>query len=1127
MMNGIWKLHWLYVFVLPQFAHLYQSFLTQNTLAVGRRSDPKHSSHSGASKLNTTLGQHKTALDILAGVFTDEGIGQCAHEDDGQDQEAPAVSAHTTVVDDFPELAIDKVNVLSKRNEARTLATGVMHCTLQRLQTERRGKKLLESPSKTAASGELRDDVGEDRLSQLLMLVYPNRCASEPAFVVDTMRRARLENREKELIEALMQHIPREVGRCSKGNENEEAAPASAFLLLSALQMQLAQLKHWHALAQSKAEDEAHSYGALIASTCESLTNLLEPMPLGKLSLQKPWECAALDEISRVLFELMSRDAKLPPGMSLSKRLRDDHVQMLYIALAVQRGSIHDLLVALNRLMSGEDTDELVQVPDQVMKLLKRFSSIHVQCSFALENLLSPATQSCRETRSNTSRPSEAVHELHLRWEMNIQKFPRVIPSDECLEDPPLPAPPALHQHPPPSSLSTRHSTLRTRRQRRRLTVGDRVIAPPDIETNPVLRPGDVGTIISDDRGHMPYRVSGPNGPRQFWFREGHLLPYDDGQPGADSGNGDSDRNAEQDQNPRATGERLPRQDVTFVDSATQVTSFNPEDTVASAAERVERGGDDNTARLEHDHRHALSEAIRAAVRTEAVAVSDDGRFLFICGASIPGIVKVGTGLSSLETGPTDAGKVYAYNAAVGPIEAASTERSQSMVSLAVCQNQVLVFTRQRGSLHVACEALDWDSLKFADPTKTCTFRLPVDFGFFHEQVKPLLSSVNVAVTGNGRRGAVDVEWQENVAASKQDPGSLLEKQMLEWVGSGKSWLQHTGQWYFEVQVQEPSGLCVGFGCRAVYTNSTINRMPCFMFDLANATKLCLAEDGVDLVETAFGMPCKRGDVIGCALAVDEEADVFRVEFSLNGSWAAPFGLAFEGKLTSARSQFRPVVTLEKPAQGNVPRCALSLGGIRELEDEAAMGEGEFKFSPPSGAYTPVAWSTGVPCAVAKVATGTDGEGEAKVEHEVGGAGQVVDYRLDRSLGALPPMTYCEGKVYYVWETEALLPPSQRGDVEGANGVGKELVVDVIDPLQECSRLHRLRFYAGRDGFPRQFPSLSNILAFKLFTNGEELVIIHDSFPETKARETLPLHPQRTVGTLSLQVSCASICLNR
>lgn len=781
--------------------------------------------------MGASVGQHKTALDILAGVFSEDASSSRSSE----------ASTHATVVDDFPELCIDKVNILSKRNEARTLATGVMHCTLQRLQTDFKRSRLLSSPSSSVSvtntdlqskgPAEQTDDLS-DRLTQLLQLVYPRRCAAEPSFVADTLRRVRVEGREAELLEALLGQVPG--GRPEAGHKKERA-PAASFFMFSALQMQLAQLKHWHALAlaQGKAEDDSQSYGALIASTCEGLVSLLEPMPLGSLSRLEPWEVVALNEIAQVLVEMMSREVKIPAGLALPARHRQDHVYMLYIALAIQRGSLHDLLGALTRLIAGEDRDEFVNVPDKVLLLLKRLSNVHVPCSFALKDILLPAEKTVEERFSPSNslqsrRDKHAVpHEIHLRWEMEIKDIPRVDLSKEKPGDA-LPPPPALQQ---PSSLSTRHSTLRTRSQRRRLTVGDRVIAPADIETNPVLRPGDVGTIISDDRGHMPYRVSGPNGPRQFWFREGHLLPYDEGSSPAGP-NGDSEH-AEVPSPGLRLPERRSRQDVTFVDSATQVTSFNQEDTVVQ--DRDVQPSVHPEMDHEPDYHTLLSQFMRDQAGVEALAVSDDGRFLFICGPSVRGIVKVGTGLSSLEAGPTDAGRIYAYNREIGP--ATRSAKNHAFVSLAISQRQVLVFTRQRGSLHVACQALDGDSLECASPANISTFRLPADFGFFHEQVKPVLGSVHVDVSVcASEEGALDVRWAQDAGRSKDDPSSLNRAQELAWVGSGQSWLQHTGQWYFEVQVVEPAGLEVG------YASDTMEDS--FLMDLAAATKVTHTAEG-------------------------------------------------------------------------------------------------------------------------------------------------------------------------------------------------------------------------------------------------------------------------------------------
>ena len=84
--------------------------------------------------------------------------------------------------------------------------------------------------------------------------------------------------------------------------------------------------------------------------------------------------------------------------------------------------------------------------------------------------------------------------------------------------------------------------------------------------------------------------------------------------------------------------------------------------------------------------------------------------------------------------------------------------------------------------------------------------------------------------------------------------------------------------------------------------------------------------DGAD-----FGREWSSGDVVGCAwsLAAGATGNI-TISFSLNGSWDAPMGAAFEG--VHPEGELRPALTLSRGA-----------------EVEVNTGSQPFRFAPPPG----------------------------------------------------------------------------------------------------------------------------------------------------------------------------------
>ena len=58
--------------------------------------------------------------------------------------------------------------------------------------------------------------------------------------------------------------------------------------------------------------------------------------------------------------------------------------------------------------------------------------------------------------------------------------------------------------------------------ERMRLKIGDLVILAGDENQEGILRPGEVGKLLSDDRSDMPFEVAGPRGDKS-WYQTTQL----------------------------------------------------------------------------------------------------------------------------------------------------------------------------------------------------------------------------------------------------------------------------------------------------------------------------------------------------------------------------------------------------------------------------------------------------------------------------------------------------------------------------------------------------------------------------------------------------------------------------
>mmetsp|Transcript_39036 Transcript_39036/g.62990 ORF Transcript_39036/g.62990 Transcript_39036/m.62990 type:complete len:685 (+) Transcript_39036:430-2484(+) len=566
-----------------------------------------------------------------------------------------------TIVNDMTELQLSVASPISAGNVARLLLTNALHASLQALHDQCANLRWSSSVNKSAVEGQ--HDTDTKNLVDLILAAYPQRCSKEPDFVHRIVADAKSEGREEEFANALKSQISKRhvllAGEVSQGTSMESSIPASAFMSMALIEMQINSLDY--AFSFSSAE----SSNKLLSSTCSGLMTLFELMPLGGLCDLADWEHNTLDKISEKLVSL-GKKADREEGFQNS-----DTVNLLLLGLAIQRGSLTAVLSSLIRALEGNSHEPITL--DLVLKsLFQRLSKVELYCPFGADGALTEATS--------------PVSEVHVRW----TNFGQTAKQDDNTNknadgerkdtDGGMRLPVSNGRLPKPVAARNENG------EQRRLQTGDLVMLADPTEVNPALEGTEVGRIFYDDGGLMPFRVCGPKGPSDYWFRESSLVLVSEDD---------------------------------LMEASDLLRTTRPSNKAKGKDESL-----NNKAKIQ-----LVDAALKYTPKScDSIGISEDGRYIYICGESVGGIVKVGSGCNSLGSSPTVEGHVYAStqlstNRYRLPHSSRNTTGRASnsrccFAWIAVIGGRLLLLTRKAGSLNISVEAYDAKSLqKVKNPT--------------------------------------------------------------------------------------------------------------------------------------------------------------------------------------------------------------------------------------------------------------------------------------------------------------------------------------------------------------------------------------------------------------------------
>jgi len=424
----------------------------------------------------------------------------------------------------------------------------------------------------------------------------------------------------------------------------------------------------------------------------------------------------------------------------------------------------------------------------------------------------------------------------------------------------------------------------------------------------------------------------------------------------------------------------------------------------------------------------------------DSIAVSADGKYLYICGRSVNGLMKIGSGMNSWGTSPTLPGRVYARN----QFSMNSCYKKRCNISaVVVVKDRVLVLRRKAGSMYLTMDSYDESTLLRKNlMNKSTRHRLHMDTAFA-EQFVPLKSNTSVDIHLGSKSGHVDIETAEDA--------------VVAWCGNGSSWLSGSGCWYFETTIVTGSDISIGWATPAFF-NAERNQS----FDSAWMFKVyesCIIDEFGN--HKSFGAKIEAGDVIGCAISIDSETSKVEISFSCNGNWQEPMGRAFE--IDSPILFVRPVFLL----QGGPASIRVLCGGVKEFSEENVLDDLPFEYQAPNQSFNPVAWNSG------------SGDKDDSDEDDSDSQVSEEEFQFDEAvLGPLPPIC-SDGRFIYLIQVEESLLPIETEE--------REVVVDILDPIDRLNLVKRKRFplIAG-------FPDPNEFLQWKVLCNGDNILVTYD-----------------------------------
>ena len=349
----------------------------------------------------------------------------------------------------------------------------------------------------------------------------------------------------------------------------------------------------------------------------------------------------------------------------------------------------------------------------------------------------------------------------------------------------------------------------------------------------------------------------------------------------------------------------------------------------------------------------------RGSAARRFVSSSSDGVNLRNLGSRLAMALSQSHASSSSFTNFPDLGRLYAR-------EALSMIQGQARNSNISTSSSSTASSSGRSTIRSVCVPLQvvCDNVTFAE---SCTILEVV------QKVRRLQQKGNAERSGSDAVGIADETWHQYVwehtqaldfvVNTKEDAWIKFHKKMVEVgqitaVNGGVSlqdsgicevqthfptitakgvWLKR-GHWYYEVEVVNAGLAQIGWA-DPYFSPRDQKGLGCGD-DIHS-----WAFDGLRIkrwneTSAVWGRRWKAGDVVGCAVSINAETNTLCIRFSLNGSWDAPMGIAYE-KATFQGTAIRPVITFNSSFS-----CRVLLGEKTEAADGASLLP--TRFDPPA-----------------------------------------------------------------------------------------------------------------------------------------------------------------------------------
>lgn len=864
------------------------------------------------------------------------------------------LGSNNTIVNEIPELRLPSQAHPSEANVARLLLTNTIQASLVQVREYLQGCKSLTSiyaaqqASQNVGAGhggEPANTTERGRALQLLRMVYGRECEEDNTFADSYIEVAEREGRLGELVQSLLgeTQVSRKLAPAQQHPGGLDAG-SNAFTVMAMMEMQMSTLEH------AFLGSDANAGQRLVKSTCSHLMELFAGMPLGVLSKMASWEHETFDALGQKLMDLAQGQLGKLDDESVASTL--DMVDMFLLAMSLQRSSLDGVIATLRRIMDRSEKP-LADFDEVLDRLLQRLSVANLYCPIDTESMRSDALPTWLQKEENRT-----PYETHVRWSSFNAGDSN---SKSARNNSELLATSGYEQHldvPVDEERETKSGDPNSQSSSRPLRIGDYVRLADDAVPNAALAHGERGRICFDNpTSATPFRVYGPRGDPGVWFSSQSLVPA-----------------------------KMDAREDELRGNVSQIDVEIDEEKAATNRESCEG----QAFPWKRKSRDALS-------------VSHDGRFLYICGESIGGIARVGSGAAGLGSTATLAGHVYAHF----PLNWESMGRlnenpnAQLGWTTELADDKLLIVSRRRGSAWVEVQYLQASTLsRLASPglTQSLRFRLTDVREAIREQFVGVRGADMLSCEAVTTPSGVDVVRiqlnKHSDSDGSQTPSPIYGTPVsssIAWMGSGSAWITGSGCWYFEVTLRRAGLISVGWATPAFFNeHAEDNLAAAWTMQLGNGT--VTDEHGIS---RSWGEPCKEGDIIGCTLDTSEVATggTVRIMFSKNGSWAYPFGTAFtvDGPVLYARpviilgadpSQITSVrrsdsaagISSNVDATGNThsnqlgsknemrsePCVDVCIGSLKESEGEPALGRGRLRYAPASSSpWRPVAWSAG------------------------------------------------------------------------------------------------------------------------------------------------------------------------